>query len=100
MDITLLRDRIRFLKDAPHKEVIWDTEKAEAILICLNSGQSLGEHTSKGEVSLFVVNGNGSFIMADKEKKVEKGSLAVLRGNEPHNIKADREMVVLAVIAK
>lgn len=100
MDVTILKDKITFSKSAPHKAVICDTEKATAVLICLESGQSAGEYSAKGEASLFVLDGKGSFIIAGKEKKVEKGSLIVCGGNESHNIKADYNMVVLAVIAK
>lgn len=100
MDITALKDKIAFSKGEPHKEVINDSEKAKTVLICLENGQSTGEHTSKSEVSLFVLDGKGAFIIAGKEKQVEKGSLLVCSGNESHNIKTDSKMVVLAVIAK
>ena len=100
MDITLIKDKIAFSKDSPHKVVISDSEKPKAVLICLENGQSTGEHTSKSEVSLFVLDGKGSFIIGGKEKKVEKGSVLVCSGNESHNIKTDSTMVVLAVIAK
>lgn len=100
MDITALKDKIAFSKGAPHKEVINDLEKAKTVLICLENGQSTGEHTAKGEVSLFVLDGKGSFIISGKEKKVEKGCVLVCSGNESHNIKTDSKMIVLAVIAK
>ncbi|MBI5683112.1 MAG: hypothetical protein HZC45_08125 [Deltaproteobacteria bacterium] len=99
MDITLIKDRIKFSKDGPHKEVISDIAKAKTVLICLEIGQS-AEDTTKSEVSLFVLEGKGSFIINGKEEKVEKGGLLVLNGNEAYNMKADSRMVILAIITK
>ena len=67
MDITVIKDKIAFSKDRPHKEVISDIEKAKTVLICLEAGQSVGRHISKSEIPLFALEGKGSFIIDCKE---------------------------------
>ena len=99
MDITFIKDRIKFSKDGPHKEVISDIAKAKTVLICLEIGQS-AEDTTKSEVSLFVLEGKGSFIVNGKEEKVVKGSISVINGSESYSIKSDTQMVVISVISK
>ena len=100
MDSIILKDKISFSKDGPKKEVIYDSEKAKAVLFCLEPGQGVGPHAVSSEIALYVVEGKGIFITGDGEKKVEKGSLVVCKENEQHGIKANRErFVVLAVIS-
>lgn len=82
------------------KETIYDSEKARVVLFSLEDGQGVGPHTIPTEVALLVVDGNGVFITGDGEKKVSKGDLLVCKGNEPHGIRAEGRMIVLAVVTK
>ncbi len=100
MDAILLKDKISFSKDSPKKEILYDSEKAKAVLFCLEPGQGVGPHAVSSEVALLAVDGKGVFITGEGEKKVEKGSLVVCKENEQHGIKAtDERFVVLAVIS-
>ncbi|MBI3752775.1 MAG: hypothetical protein HY266_01860 [Deltaproteobacteria bacterium] len=100
MDTILLKDKISFSKDNPKKEIIYDSEKAKAVLFCLEPGQGVGPHAVSSEIALMAIDGKGIFITGDGEKQAEKGSLVVCKENEQHGIKADKErFVALAVIS-
>jgi quercetin dioxygenase-like cupin family protein len=99
MDITVLKDKISFSKDGPKKELIYDSEKAKAVLFCLEPGQGVGPHAASSEIAMFAIEGKGIFITGQGESKAEKGSLVVCKENEQHGIKAVERFVVLAVIS-
>lgn len=100
MNILSLKDKISFSKDYPKKEIIYDSENAKAVLFCLEPGQGVGPHAVSSEVALMAIEGKGVFITGDGEKKVEKNSLIVCKGNEQHGIRAEKErFVVMAVIS-
>lgn len=100
MDAILLKDKISFSKDSPKKEIICDSEKAKAVLFCLEPGQGAGPHAVSSEIALLAIDGKGIFITGDGEKKAEKGTLVVCKENEQHGIKATTErFVALAVIS-
>lgn len=99
MDTILLKDKISFSKDNPKKEIIYDSEKAKAVLFCLEPGQGVGPHAVSSEIALMAIDGKGIFITGDGENKAEKGFLVVCKENEQHGIKAVERFVVLAVIS-
>lgn len=100
MDTILLKDKISFSKDGPKKEIIYDSEKAKAVLFCLEPGQGVGPHAVSSEIALMAIDGKGIFITGDGENKVEKGFLVVCKENEQHGIRAvDERFVVMAVIS-
>lgn len=99
MDTILLKHKISFSKDSPKKEVIYDSEKAKAVLFCLEPGQGVGPHAISSEIALYAIDGKGIFITGEGENKAEKHSLVVCRENERHGIKAVERFVVLAVIS-
>ncbi len=100
MDTIILKDKIAFSKQGVKKEILYDSEKARAVLFCLEPGQGVGPHAVSSEIALMAIDGKGVFITGDGEKKVEKGFLIVCKENEQHGIRAEKErFVALAVIS-
>ncbi len=100
MDITALREKIRFSSDAPVQEIFHNTDGKRCILFCLEPDQSMGFSQSSGTISLFVVEGEGIFIGEDGAESVEQGFLAVCRQDDTHKhtLKAKSRFAVLVVI--
>jgi len=100
MDTITLKDKISFSKEGPKKEILYDSEKARAVLFCLEPGQGVGPHSVASEVALLAIDGKGIFVTGNGEKEADKGSLVVCRVNEQHGMKAkDERFVVLVVIS-
>jgi quercetin dioxygenase-like cupin family protein len=100
MDISVIRERIRFSPEAPVQEVIYDADGKRCLLFCLEPNQSIGFSQSSGTVALFVIEGEGFFIGEDEEKSVGKGFLAVCDQEETDktSLRAKSHFVVLVVI--
>jgi quercetin dioxygenase-like cupin family protein len=100
MDISVIREKTRFSPEAPVQEVIYDAHGKRCILFCLEPGQSAGLSPSSGAVSLFVIDGEGSFVGEDEEQSVGKGVLALCDKEETDttSLRATSRFVVLVVI--
>jgi quercetin dioxygenase-like cupin family protein len=100
VDISVIRERIRFSPEAPVQEVIYDADGKRCLLFCLEPDQSIGFSQSSGTVALFVIEGEGFFIGEGGENGVEKGFMAVCRQDDTHkhSLKAKSRFVVLVVI--
>lgn len=99
MELLNLKEKISFLPDVPKKELLFDSEKMRVVLFNLEKGQEIPAHTSESEVLMFLVKGQGRFLVGDKWEDVEEGAFVVCGGNEPHGMEATERMTVLAVIA-
>jgi len=100
MNISTIRKKTRFSPEAPVQEIIYDAEGKRCILFCLEPGQSTGLSPSSGAVSLFVIDGEGSFVGEDEEKSVGKGIMALCDREEidKTSLRAKSRFVVLVVV--
>ncbi|MCP3677512.1 MAG: hypothetical protein GY721_07985 [Deltaproteobacteria bacterium] len=100
MDISIIREKTRFSPEAPIQEVIYNAHGKRCVLFCLEPGQSAGLSPSRGAISLFVIDGEGSFVGEDEEKSVGKGVMAVYGQEETGktSLRAKSRFVVLVVI--
>ena len=64
-------------------------------------GQELPIHSHdiEGQVSIFVLEGEGEFLSKDKRISAKRGDILISDISEPHGIRADKDMRVLVTIA-
>ena len=92
-------EKISFLSAQPKKELIFNSKNMRVVLFNIAAGQEVPLHTSESEVLMYLVEGKGCFTVGERLEPVESGSFVVCKENEPHGMKADMPMTVLAVIS-
>lgn len=80
-------------------KLIFDSERMRVVLFCLKPGQEVSPHSAPSEVLFSCLEGQGKAIVGGQELPLSPGSLVDCPPNEPHGLKADKDLVVLAVIA-
>jgi len=82
-----------------------ETQTMRSGLVTLNSGESIGEHTTSGnEEMLIVISGKGEVDINKNESRfnIEKGKIAYVPPNTIHNVinKSKEDLKYIYVIAK
>jgi len=70
------------------KEIL-KNEKVNITLFCLAKGAELTEHTSTKAGQVFVLEGEGIFILAGEKIKMRKGVFIALPAAARHSLKAE-----------
>jgi len=90
---------VEFLPDRPRIQLVHDSENLRLVLFCLKAGQEVPAHTSTSEVLVLALRGEGKFLLGDDEIPLLEGSVASCPPRQPHGLKAESDLVVLAVIS-
>ena len=80
-------------------KLIFDSERMRVVLFCLKAGQELSPHSAPSEVLFYCVEGSGKAIVGKDNIPLSPGSLVDCSPQIAHGLKADKDLVVLAVIA-
>ncbi|MDR4506828.1 MAG: hypothetical protein MRJ65_01100 [Candidatus Brocadiaceae bacterium] len=91
----ILKDHIEFSKERCLSTVLFDSDKANVQLFCLEKGQEVPSQALQSQVIMIVISGQGVFSVGDKEYPAKMDSVVVCESLEPHGLKADEQMVVL-----
>ncbi|RLJ70884.1 Cupin domain-containing protein [Hydrogenivirga caldilitoris] len=81
------------------KALLVDSKEARVIVFSMPAGSEIPAHTSPARVLLYCAKGSGKFLKGEEWIEVEEGDLVPCEPLEPHGMKADKDMVVMAVIA-
>ncbi len=95
---TNIYEMIGSLGEDEFPKILHDSENQRTILFVFKAGKDLQPHTSKSEVLMCVIKGEGTFLLQDERIQVSSGSLVVCPGDMSHGISAKTDMIVLAVI--
>ena len=74
-----------------------DTDKVRALLVNLDTGQSLSPCQMSGPVLYYVIEGQGVLHVADAQANLKTGSLVLVPADAVRFITANQQMRVLAV---
>ncbi len=96
-------DQIAKLKEFDPKrfvsKLIFDSERMRVVLFCLKAGQELQPHFAPSEVMFFCVEGTGKAMIGNDNTPLNPGSMVDCPPQVSHGLKADKDLVVLAIIA-
>ena len=73
-------------------------ERVRVIVASFEPGQFIPVHRHGVDLTLLVLEGEGSVIVGDKEERVGPGSLAFVPAGEARGVKADSHLVILHVV--
>ncbi|MDP6460002.1 MAG: cupin domain-containing protein [Candidatus Hydrothermarchaeota archaeon] len=99
METVNLDELEEYSKEYPVTKLLYDSKAARVVLFCLDAGQEIPVHVSTSEVLMQVLKGSGSLIAGEEEVKAEPGIIVACAREEPHGMKSEDRMVVLATIA-
>jgi quercetin dioxygenase-like cupin family protein len=88
-----------YSREHPVTKLLHDSEAVRVVLFCLDAGQEIPLHVSTSRVLMHVIKGRGCLRAGEKEVKARPGTLVVCAREEPHGMKAEERMIVLATIA-
>lgn len=94
-----LLSMVEFLPDRPRTQLVHDSDNMRLVLFCIKAGQEVPHHSSSSEVVVCTLKGEGKFYIGEQEMALCAGCLAVCPPNQSHAIKADKDLVVLAMIS-
>ncbi len=99
MERVNLDEMEEYSEEYPVAKIVYDSEVMRIVLFCLNEGQEIPIHVSTSEVMLHVLKGRGSLVTDKEEVKAGPGTIVTYAREEPHGMKAEEKMVILATIA-
>ena len=80
-------------------KLIFDSERMRVVLFCLKAGQELTPHSAPSEVMFHCVEGAGKAIIGKDDIPLVPGALVDCPPQVSHGLKAEKDLVVLAIIA-
>lgn len=90
-----LKDAIQFPEGGVFSKELIKTPSFHYTVMCLSSGTSIDTHTSSKNGGVLVLEGNGVFLLEDKEIKLEPGVFIFMPANAKHSLKADKNLAIL-----
>lgn len=69
-------------------------------LFAFDAGQSLSEHTSPYDATVYVVDGEATMMIGGEEKKAKAGEMMIMPANIPHDVRAVERFKMLLIMIR
>lgn len=79
------------------KEII-KTDKIDITLFCMAENTSISEHTSTKEGVVYVLEGNGTFVLAGENIVMSPGVFIPMKNNAVHSIRAEKNTAFILIL--
>jgi quercetin dioxygenase-like cupin family protein len=93
-----LQDEINYGDNGMFRKYLLKDKKRNAMLICLQAGVHIPEHTSSYDGFITVIQGHGVFLLAGQEVALEPGVFIELPANTLHALTAIENLAMLKVV--
>jgi quercetin dioxygenase-like cupin family protein len=93
-----LQDEIEYGDNGMFRKYLVKGEKHTAMLICLQAGIHIPEHTSAHDGFITVIQGQGTFSLAGQEVDLTPGMFVELPANTLHALTATENLALLKVV--
>lgn len=88
-----------FSPDRYQTKLLHDSPEMRVVVFGLEAGQEIPPHTAPVRVMMLVLQGKGAFGTGRGKKPAYPGAFVICEPNEPHSLKAEEKMVMLATIS-
>lgn len=92
------QEAIEFNPERFNPRVLAESESTKVVLACFEPGQFIPVHRPGVDVTLVVLEGEGSIVADEREEKVARGAIAFVPAGESRGVKAETRMVLLHVV--
>jgi len=93
-----LQDEIEYGDNGMVRKHLVKDKKRQAMLICLQSGIQIPEHTSSYNAFIIVIQGGGIFWLNGREIRLETGTFIDLPAETLHGLTVTEDLAMLKVI--
>jgi len=93
-DLTKLRE---FSKTQRIKKDICKTKMFNIVLVCLEKGQEIPPRPEPYDVCFYVMDGQGTFTVGDKQAELAAGSMVFAPANVARGIKSTKRLSIMGV---
>jgi len=76
------------------------SENFNLTLFCMSKGSEMTEHTSTKQGTVFVLEGDGTFLLEGKKTPMREGALIYMDKNAKHSLKAKKNTSFLLTLTK
>jgi quercetin dioxygenase-like cupin family protein len=90
--------KVEFDNSKVKRRLSYDSKEARIMVFSMPSESQVPPHISPSKILLYCARGEGEFLKGKEWIKVEEGDLVVCEPLEPHGMKAQKDMIVVAVI--
>ncbi|MCC7353368.1 MAG: cupin domain-containing protein [Anaerolineae bacterium] len=87
-----------FRPDRFNPVVLAENERVKAILACFEPGQFIPVHKPGVDLTLIVMEGEGTAFIGAKEEKLRPGVIAFIPAGEARGVKATTRLVLMHVV--
>ena len=84
-----LKDKMDYSESGVLSKVINKTDGNNLTLFCMSSGTDISEHTSTKSGFVYVIEGNGTFVLEGEEIQMLPGVIIFMDANAKHSLKAE-----------
>lgn len=95
-----IKSLIEYPKTGIISKDLGETEKYDSTLFCMAAGTKMSEHTSTKEGFVFVVEGNGTFILKGQEIPMVPGTFIHMESNAIHALRAEENTAFVLLLLK
>ncbi len=95
-----LKDMVDYSDGSTVSKIITRNEKGNLTLFAFDQGQNLSEHSAPFDAIVQVLEGSGTIIINNKERKVNEGQLIIMPANIPHAVEATEKFKMLLIMIK
>ncbi|MEK6946291.1 MAG: cupin domain-containing protein [Nanoarchaeota archaeon] len=93
-----LKDSISYPDGGVISKVIVKSERLNVTLFSMAAGTEIGEHTSTKEGTVYVIEGDGVFTLANESIVMKASVLIHMIANQPHSIAANKNTSFLLTL--
>ena len=83
-----IKESIEYPSSGILSKVINKSSENNLTLFCMAAGTDMSEHTSTKSGFVYVIEGNGTFVLEGKEIKMLPGEIIFMEANAKHSLKA------------
>jgi len=79
------------------KKDLLQTKNFNIVLVCLENGQEIPTRPEPYEVCFYVIEGQGTFTVGDKQVELNVGSMVIAPANVARGIKSAKRLSILGI---
>lgn len=96
----VLKNLIEYQKDSIVSRTLIEKIEGSVTLFSFDAGQSLKEHTTPFDSLVYLIEGEGTFVIEGEEHVLKEGEMIIMPPNIPHAIDAIKKLKFLLIMIK
>lgn len=93
------KDKVEFAPEKFNPVVLGQSERLKVIMACFEAGQFIPVHRPGVDLTLTVLEGEGTMVAGDQETEIAPGTIVFIPAGEARGILAKTRLVVLHVVS-